>query len=164
METNFLYATKLILDDPHLQQTDIILFTDLRDVFRFPSHFQRIQNVFFKSRRVFGSACNVFIGGKCDKDIYAFLSMFWRFMYRRMFRSACNVFGGVRNVCSLICFFPALISRLAIYLPQNVLLLFAFLCLHHHHHRHRHRCHHRHHLHHHHIIIIIITIIEITNQ
>ena len=82
-----------------------------------------------KSRRVFGSACNVFIGGKCDKDIYAFLSLFWRFMYRRMFRSACNVFGGVRNVCSLICFFPALISRLAIYLPQNVLLLFAFYAI-----------------------------------
>ena len=140
METNFLYATKLILDDPHLhlQQTDIILFTDLRDVFRFPSHFQRIQNVFSKkSRRVFGSACNVFIGGKCDKDIYAFLSLFWRFMYRRMFRSACNVFGGVRNVCSLICFFPALISRLAIYLPQNVLLLFTFYGHHHHHHYHR---------------------------
>ena len=46
METNFLYATKLILDDPHLQQTDIILFTDLRDVFRFPSHFQRITEVY----------------------------------------------------------------------------------------------------------------------
>ena len=122
-----------------------------------------------KSRRVFGSACNVFIGGEMcmsNKDIYAFLSLFWRFMYRGMFRSACNVFGGVRNVCSLICFFPALISRLAIYLPQNVLLLFAFLCLHHHHlHHHHHRRHHRHHLHHrHHIIIISITIIEITNQ
>ena len=106
-----------------------------------------------KSRRVFGSVCNVFIGGKCDKDIYAFLSLFWRFMYRRMFRSACNVFGGVRNVCSLICFFPALISRLAIYLPQNVLLLFAFLCLHHHHHHHHH--HRRRRRHHHHASCIM---------
>ena len=125
-----------------------------------------------KSRRVFGSACNVFIGGEMcvsDKDVFAFLSLFGLILYRRMFRSACNVFGGVRNVCSLICFFPALISRLAIYLPQNVLLLFAFLCLHHHHHHHHHhrhhRCHRHHHLHHHHhIIIISITIIEISNE